>query len=98
LEFEKSGTHWSRRFIKWLNQVSLEHESGTKTLKILVQEKPNSKESSCWMFYEKSGLCPVVKSTQPIWNYYGVLWEFDLSEIQANVLSKIHILGRILNL
>lgn len=38
LEFEKSGTHWSRRFMKWLNQVSLEHESGTQALKILVQE------------------------------------------------------------
>lgn len=37
-EFEKSGTHWSKRFMKWLNQVSLDHESGTQTLKILVQE------------------------------------------------------------
>jgi transposase len=38
-EFDKSGTHWSRRFMKWLNQgVSLQHESGTQTLKILVQE------------------------------------------------------------
>ena len=38
LEFKKSGTHWSRRFMKWLDQVSLEHESGTQTLKILIQE------------------------------------------------------------
>ena len=38
-EFEKSGTHWSRRFMKWLNQGgALQHESGTQTLKILVQE------------------------------------------------------------
>ena len=38
-EFEKSGTHWSKRFMKWLDQgVSLQHESGTQTLKILVQE------------------------------------------------------------
>jgi transposase len=38
-EFEKSGTHWSKRFMKWLNEgVSLEHESGTQALKILVQE------------------------------------------------------------
>lgn len=38
-EFEKSGTHWSKRFMKWLNHgVSLQHESGTQTLKILVQE------------------------------------------------------------
>jgi len=37
-EFEKSGTHWSKRFMKWLNEVSLEHDSGTQTLRILVQE------------------------------------------------------------
>jgi transposase len=38
-EFEKSGTHWSKRFMKWLSEeVSLQNESGTQTLKILVQE------------------------------------------------------------
>ncbi|MDO8996085.1 MAG: IS110 family transposase [Sediminibacterium sp.] len=37
-EFEKSGTHWSNRFMKWLNEVSLQHESGTQALKILLQE------------------------------------------------------------
>lgn len=37
-EFEKSGTHWSKRFMRWLNQVSLDHESGTQTLKMLIQE------------------------------------------------------------
>jgi len=37
-EFEKSGTHWSNRFMKWLNEVSLQHESGTHALKILLQE------------------------------------------------------------
>ena len=38
-QFEKSGTHWSKRFMKWLEEeVSLQHESGTQALKILVQE------------------------------------------------------------
>lgn len=37
-EFEKAGTHWSKRFMKWLDGVSLQHETGTQTLKILVQE------------------------------------------------------------
>jgi transposase len=38
-EFEKSGTHWSKRFMKWLGEeVSLQNDSGTQTLKILVQE------------------------------------------------------------
>jgi transposase len=39
VEFERSGTHWSRRFMRWLNkEVILEHESGTQTLGLLVQE------------------------------------------------------------
>lgn len=38
-QFEKSESHWSRRFIKWLTcEVAMEHDSGNETLKILVQE------------------------------------------------------------
>ena len=38
-QFEKSGSHWSNRFMAWLNEgVSLEHDTGMQTLKILVQE------------------------------------------------------------
>jgi len=38
-QFQKSGTHWSKRFMRWLNEeVVLEHETGTQALKILVQE------------------------------------------------------------
>ena len=38
-QFQKSGTHWSKRFMKWLEEeVSLQHDSGTQALKILVQE------------------------------------------------------------
>lgn len=38
-EFERSGTHWSKRFMKWLNEeVSLQHEAGDQALKILLQE------------------------------------------------------------
>ena len=38
-EFEKSGTHWSKRFMKWLNEaVVTEYESGTHAFKILIQE------------------------------------------------------------
>ncbi len=38
-EFEKSGSHWSKRFMNWLNEkVSMQHESGELALKILVQE------------------------------------------------------------
>lgn len=39
LQFEKSGSHWSKRFMKWLNkEVILPHDSGTKTIRLLVQE------------------------------------------------------------
>jgi len=38
-EFQKAGTHWSKRFMKWLNEgISLQHDSGKQALKILVQE------------------------------------------------------------
>lgn len=38
-QFEKSGTHWSKRFMKWLGEeVSLQHDSGTQALKLLVLE------------------------------------------------------------
>lgn len=38
-QFQKSGTHWSKRFMRWLEEeVSLQHDSGTQALKILVQE------------------------------------------------------------
>ncbi|MGF7139606.1 IS110 family RNA-guided transposase [Roseimarinus sediminis] len=38
-QFEKSGSHWSKRFIQWLSEeVILQHDSGTKTLRLLVQE------------------------------------------------------------
>jgi len=38
-QFEKAGSHWSKRFMKWLSEeVTLQHDSGTQTLKILVQE------------------------------------------------------------
>jgi transposase len=38
-QFEKSSSHWSKRFIKWLNEgILLQHDSGNQTLKILIQE------------------------------------------------------------
>lgn len=38
-QFEKSNSHWSKRFMKWLTcEVSLSHDSGNETLKILVRE------------------------------------------------------------
>lgn len=38
-QFEKSNSHWSRRFIKWLTcEIAMEHDSGQETLKILVHE------------------------------------------------------------
>ena len=38
-QFEKSGSHWSKRFMNWLSEgVSLQHDSGNQTLEILVQE------------------------------------------------------------
>jgi len=37
-EFERSGTHWSKRFMGWLSQVSLEHPTGTEALGFLIRQ------------------------------------------------------------
>jgi len=38
-EFEKIGTHWSKRFMRWLKEgVSLQQNTGNQTLNILIQE------------------------------------------------------------
>ncbi len=38
-QFEKSGSHWSKHFMQWLDkEVVLPHESGTKTIRLLVLE------------------------------------------------------------
>ena len=37
-QFQKSGTHWSKRFMKWIDELSLEHISGRKALDLLVKE------------------------------------------------------------
>ncbi|SFF78156.1 IS110 family RNA-guided transposase, partial [Sunxiuqinia elliptica] len=44
-QFEKSGSHWSKRFMKWLGEeVSLQHDSGTQALKILVKEAEQQRQ------------------------------------------------------
>lgn len=44
-EFEKSGTHWSRRFMKWLDEgVKLQYEAGNQALQILVKEAEQQRE------------------------------------------------------
>lgn len=36
--FNQSGTHWSKRFMVWLDSVELKEESGNASLKLLLQE------------------------------------------------------------
>lgn len=44
-EFEKSGSHWSKRFMKWLSEeILLQHDSGTQALRILVKEAEQQRE------------------------------------------------------
>lgn len=44
-EFERSGTHWSKRFMKWLKEgVLLQHESGMQALKIMVHEAEQQRQ------------------------------------------------------
>jgi len=52
-EFERSGSHWSKRFMKWLNEeVSLQHDSDIHTLKILVQEAEQQRKLLLEVLYK----------------------------------------------
>ena len=37
-EFQKSSTHWSKRFVVWLKTVQLNHQSGNIALAMLIKE------------------------------------------------------------
>jgi transposase len=44
-QFEKSGSHWSKRFMRWLSEeVLLDHSTGNQALSILVQEAEQQRE------------------------------------------------------
>jgi transposase len=42
-KFLQSGTHWSKRFMVWLDSVDLKQESGNDSLKLLLQEAESSR-------------------------------------------------------
>lgn len=37
-KFQKSGTHWSKRFMAWLSDIEFDNESGKMTLALLLKE------------------------------------------------------------
>jgi transposase len=37
-QFEKSGTHWSNKFIKWLEQIKQTQQSGKKAFEVMLSE------------------------------------------------------------
>lgn len=37
-KFTQPGSHWSKRFMVWLEELELAHESGTASLKLLIEE------------------------------------------------------------
>lgn len=37
-EFEKSSCHWSKRFLKWLKEISLNTQNGNEALSLLIRE------------------------------------------------------------
>jgi transposase len=43
-QFLHSGTHWSQRFMAWLDQLKFGQESGTTTLKLLLKEATGLRE------------------------------------------------------
>jgi len=43
-QFNKSGTHWSKRFMDWLRQLDLGHRSGNMALSLLLAEAMFSRD------------------------------------------------------
>ena len=44
-QFGQSKSHWSKRFIDWLESIPMEQESGKQSLMTLIQEVKHSRES-----------------------------------------------------
>lgn len=42
-KFNQSGSHWSHRFMIWLEQIDLAEKSGTESLKLLLQEAKSTR-------------------------------------------------------
>jgi transposase len=43
-QFKHSGTHWSKRFMCWLEKIELGKDSGNSTLKLLIKEALSLRE------------------------------------------------------
>ncbi len=43
-QFEKTGTHWSKRFISWLNTLQMEYPTGELALKAQIHEAEQLRE------------------------------------------------------
>ena len=43
-EFERKSTHWSGRFMKWLDSIPMKEEPGRQALDTLIQEAGNQRE------------------------------------------------------
>lgn len=37
-EFQKSSTHWSKKFVNWLKEIQLQYPTGTAALSLLIRE------------------------------------------------------------
>lgn len=60
-KFIQSGTHWSKRFMVWLDSVNLKEESGNDSLKLLLQEA----ESSRMLLLKAQGLIRKLSLSKP---------------------------------
>ena len=43
-EFENGNSHWSKRFIKWLKTIQLQHSTGTDSLQLWIKEAERQRE------------------------------------------------------
>ncbi|MDT8402930.1 MAG: transposase, partial [Bacteroidales bacterium] len=43
-EFERRSTHWSARFMKWLESITMKEQSGRQALDTLIEESRNQRK------------------------------------------------------
>jgi transposase len=94
--FSKPQTHWSKRFMTWLESIELSEESGKITLASLIQQSKNLRAAVLALTKEIQKL----SQTQPYQN--EVIWLRSLSGIGVltamEILTELETIDRFSNL
>jgi len=60
-EFQKSSTHWSKKFLNWLNEIQLKYPTGTDAIGLLIHESELQRE----LLLEATRKIRILSKTEP---------------------------------